>query len=74
VVRISLKKNSQWLKLAVADEGKSGRTGSISENFEERGLGIRGMRERLEQLGGWLTITRSIGGTILLAAVPAGVC
>jgi two-component system, NarL family, sensor kinase len=74
VVRISLRKNSQWLKLAVADEGKSNRAGLVLENFEERGLGIRGMRERLEQLGGWLTITRSIGGTTLVAAVPAGVC
>jgi PAS domain S-box-containing protein len=74
VVRISLRKSSQWLKLAVADEGKSSKAGAVLENFEERGLGIRGMRERLEQLGGWLTITRSIGGTTLVAAVPAGVC
>ena len=71
IVRISLQKSSQWLKLAVADEGRSNKKIVTTAKFEERGLGIRGMRERLEQLGGSLTITCSMRGTTLLAAVPA---
>jgi two-component system, NarL family, sensor kinase len=90
VVRISLRKSAQWLRLAVSDEGKGTRTNptpdplpecceaSIQENFqhslEARGLGIRGMRERLEQLGGSLTLSRSSHGTTLVATVPAEVC
>jgi two-component system, NarL family, sensor kinase len=90
VVRISLHKNSQWLRLAVSDDGKGAKTklavedlpesfhGSLQqsdqESLETRGLGIRGMRERLEQLGGSLTISRSLHGTTLVAAVPVEVC
>ncbi|HEX4651905.1 MAG TPA: PAS domain S-box protein [Granulicella sp.] len=90
VVRISLRKNAQWLRLAVSDEGKGTKT-SLStedlpksvhgglqqrdqESLEARGLGIRGMRERLEQLGGSLTVSRSSRGTTLVATVPAEVC
>jgi signal transduction histidine kinase len=89
-VRISLRKNAQWLRLAVSDEGKGTKT-SLStedlpksvhgglqqrdqESLEARGLGIRGMRERLEQLGGSLTVSRSSRGTTLVATVPAEVC
>jgi two-component system NarL family sensor kinase len=87
---ISLRKNSQWLRLAVSDDGKGAKTSLATEDLPEsfhgrlqqsdqqsleaRGLGIRGMRERLEQLGGSLTISRSSRGTTLIAAVPAEVC
>jgi signal transduction histidine kinase len=90
VVRISLRKNAQWLRLAVSDDGKGAKAslateelperfhGSLQqsdqESLEARGLGIRGMRERLEQLGGSLTISRSTRGTTLVAVVPAEVC
>jgi PAS domain S-box-containing protein len=82
VVRISLRKNAQWLRLAVSDEGKGAnpetRPESVEPSFQEtlesRGLGIRGMRERLEHLGGSLTLSRSSHGTTLVATVPAEVC
>ena len=35
-----------------------------------RGVGIAGMRERLQQLGGWLEIESDSGGTILRAVLP----
>jgi two-component system NarL family sensor kinase len=86
VVRISLRKNAQWLRLAVSDDGKGAKStppafgtlpetleASVQEGLEARGLGIRGMRERLEQLGGSLIISRSSNGTTLVATVPAEV-
>jgi two-component system NarL family sensor kinase len=75
VVRISLEKGVQWLRLTVADEGKGNtRIEGVRKGIEEHGLGIRGMRERLEQLGGSLTMTQSNDGTTLIAAVPAEGC
>lgn len=36
------------------------------------GVGLRGMSERLRQLGGDLQVTSGVGGTQLRATVPLG--
>jgi signal transduction histidine kinase len=57
----------------VADEGK----GIPPEKREAMmsvgvpGVGIRGMRERIRQLGGSLDITSNGTGTLVLARLPA---
>jgi two-component system, NarL family, sensor kinase len=68
-VRISLEQQSTWLKLTLVDEGRS-----IGEHGTRRntGTGINGMRERLEQLGGLLTVHCASGGTTITADLPTG--
>jgi signal transduction histidine kinase len=40
------------------------------ESGASEGVGIRGMRERLRELGGTLDILSDVGGTIVRASVP----
>ena len=67
-VRVSLEHRSQWLSLRVADEGSSPGGGAAVQ----AGVGINGMRERVEELGGFFRIERNGSGTAVLADVPAG--
>ena len=67
LVRISLEHRSQWLSLRIADEGST----SSASTAVRAGVGISGMRERVEELGGFLRIDRQGGGTAVLADVPA---
>jgi len=68
VVHISLKEQSNWLKLTLIDEG----SGCDGETIPRRrsGTGINGMRERLEQLGGLLTVCYASNGTTITADLP----
>jgi PAS domain S-box-containing protein len=60
--------------LQVTDEGK----GTESKNWEDRaqewmgtfGVGLRGMNERMRQLGGGLELSSAHGGTTVTATVP----
>ena len=36
------------------------------------GVGLRGMNERMRQLGGKLEVSSTKGGTVVTASVPAG--
>jgi signal transduction histidine kinase len=67
-VSITLRRDPDWVELRVADDG---------EGFEEAGpepghLGLAGMRERAELLGGQLDIATSEAGTVVTARVPLG--
>lgn len=67
-VRVTLHVQPDAVKLRIADDG---------EGFEEAGpkpghLGLAGMRERAELLGGQLDISTSEGGTVVTARVPLG--
>jgi PAS domain S-box-containing protein len=60
--------------LEVADEGKGVPPGILKEAGEDwtraLGVGLRGMNERMRQLGGTLRLTSSEAGTTVSASVP----
>jgi PAS domain S-box-containing protein len=72
IVRLLTK--DQAVVLQVIDEGK----GTQSKNFEDRaqdwmgtfGVGLRGMNERLRQLGGTLELSSTREGTTVTATLP----
>jgi len=71
--KIRLRQFDGQVVVEVGDEG----SGISPEKREEMasggtpGVGIRGMRERIRQLGGDLVITSSGTGTVILARLPA---
>jgi PAS domain S-box-containing protein len=70
VVHLSLQCRSKWLKLIVWDEGKqAGGAERAGDSYERTGVGVMGMRERVEQLGGYLRMERTGQGTKLTAAI-----
>ena len=75
VARISLRRSSNEIHLKVEDSG----VGMPPEKLNEvssagtPGVGIRGMRERLRQLGGTLEIRSNKKGTTVETRIPYGV-
>ena len=66
-VSIELSCSDGWIRLAVADDGIGFRAG------EPQGLGLRGIRERVEVCGGRMSIETSPGrGARVLVEVPSG--
>jgi signal transduction histidine kinase len=62
------------MRLEVADQGK-GIPREVLEAFDQGsmgklGIGLRGMKERIRQLGGRLEVSSNGGGTIITATVP----
>jgi len=72
VARIRISRSERQVSLEVQDEGK----GILPEKREAMdsggtpGVGIRGMRERLRQLGGSLEIKSNDRGTVVVARLP----
>ena len=67
-VRISLAIHERTIELSVRDDGRG-----ISPEFESgafSGVGLQGMRHRIERLGGFFSIRRLKHGTRLVARVP----
>ena len=63
MVTIRLRKESAAVIMEVADDGRGGRI--------VPGNGLNGMRERLDTVGGSLTLwPNPAGGTLLRASVP----
>jgi signal transduction histidine kinase len=73
-VRLSVKDGMAIL--AIQDNGKGIRPELLAEFCQEwmggLGIGVRGMNERMRQLGGKLEIASDEGGTTVTAMVPAG--
>jgi PAS domain S-box-containing protein len=69
---VRLARSRQEVTLEVKDEGKgfSPNGAPIASSGETPGVGLRGMRERLRQLGGQLEITSNGTGTLVLAKLP----
>jgi signal transduction histidine kinase len=64
-VRIEVRRQGRGLAVAITDNGVGGAD-------PERGSGLRGLADRVEALGGQLTVTSSRGeGTRLVAEIPA---
>ncbi|HKN37454.1 MAG TPA: MHYT domain-containing protein [Terriglobales bacterium] len=76
VARVMISQVNHELRVEVQDEGKgiSTRKRSEMEMPGKAGVGIRGMRERIRQLGGNLEISsRTTGkGTVIIARLPVG--
>lgn len=66
-VRIYLKKTEGFLRLEIRDDG----VGIVKSDISNRSLGIIGMRERLQLLGGELHVRGTRGkGTLIVAQIP----
>jgi signal transduction histidine kinase len=69
--RVEIEKQAEWVSVRVRDYGKgvplevAGKT-----SLPGLGVGISGMRERLRQFGGELTVSRSAPGTLVEAKLP----
>ncbi len=71
--RINLSCNREAVTLSVQDEGKGiGRKRFVGSEKQQHGVGITGMRERLEQLGGGIEVRPARQGTEVLAVIPIG--
>lgn len=61
--------------LTVSDEGKGIPNGLVERSGPDwvgaQGVGLRGMNERMRQLGGWLDVVSTTEGTVVTARVPA---
>lgn len=71
VVRVTARVAGGMLTLQIADDGTSARTGVRAGERAGTGVGIRGMRERAEILGGRLTASAAPGGFVVAAEIPA---
>jgi len=68
---ISLYRKANRLELSVSDAGTANAREALMRSYNSRsGVGISGMRERLEQLGGRLSIDSGELGTTLKATIP----
>ena len=71
---IQLTRDSSWVTLQVQDDGHGFReplAAGAASSLTNLGVGITGMKERLRQLGGNLTIESRPTGTTVRAIVPA---
>lgn len=72
-VEITLDMTLGLLDLTIADNGKGLPGASPPPTFGRTHLGIRGMKERVEMLGGSLEVSdRPAGGTVVRARLPIG--
>ena len=69
VVRIRLAREAGAVCLEIADEGR-GLPGGAVTGASVVGVGIQGMRERLQQLGGRLELTSGLPGVRVRAMLP----
>jgi PAS domain S-box-containing protein len=74
VAKIRLSRSDGDIRAVIEDEGKGIPPKKRSEMASAgmAGVGIRGMRERIRQLGGTLEINSDGRGTIVLARLPIG--
>ena len=70
-VRIRLTRDGKSLRCLIRDDGVGFDVSAVRSRTERRGLGLAGMRERLNAVGGTLQINSEPGrGTELLVRVP----
>jgi PAS domain S-box-containing protein len=70
---IRLRTKEKMVLLEIKDRGKGLAPGSSSQDWMGApGVGLRGMNERMQQLGGRLELASTGDGTTLTALIPAG--
>jgi PAS domain S-box-containing protein len=68
---VKLQKLDGAVRLTITDDGKGFQTERVVHNKKNKRLGLLGMRERLEIVGGNFSITSALGqGTTVLAQIP----
>ena len=69
--RVEIEKQSEWVVVRVRDYGKGVPHETRSRTTESSlGVGISGMRERVRQFGGELTVSSAQPGTLVEAKIP----
>jgi signal transduction histidine kinase len=73
IARIRITRSDSQISLEVEDRGKGipPEKRQVMNSDGTAGVGIRGMRERLRQLGGSLEINSTETGTVVVARLPA---
>jgi signal transduction histidine kinase len=70
-VKLSLSAVSDAIRLEIRDNGKSFRVGDARNGNHNKRLGLIGMNERIEMVGGTLSIESALGqGTLVRAEIP----
>src|ERR1700751_4148842 len=70
---VRITRRSGIVRLEVADNGKGipdDVLAALNSSGGQLGVGIRGMRERIRQLGGWLQVKSRPDGTTIVASLP----
>jgi len=67
---VTVSEDQGWLRIKVCDSGRGIPGFRKSDGPSSRGMGLRGMQERLRRLGGVLYIDSNENGTTVTAAVP----
>lgn len=67
---VSMMKEPDHLKIDIKDKGRGIPESKEGNGVTKHGLGLRGMKERLRQLGGKLEVATSNEGTTVTAVVP----
>jgi signal transduction histidine kinase len=70
--RVQIEARSGIVRLEVADNGKGiseSILATLNSSGGQLGVGIRGMRERVRQLGGWLQIRSRPNGTTIIVTL-----
>lgn len=73
---VRVTRNSAGVRLEVADTGRgipSDVLAALNSSGGQMGVGVRGMRERVRQLGGWLQIKSGPDGTTIIVNLPTHV-
>jgi PAS domain S-box-containing protein len=69
--RVEIEKQSDWIIVRVRDHGIGVPEAVMGHNFSPRmGVGVSGMRERLRQFGGELTVSSAEPGTLVEGKIP----
>jgi signal transduction histidine kinase len=73
VVKVTIFKTRGGVSLEIADDGKAFEVGRLSSAAWGNHLGLHGMRERVEMVGGRFSVVSASGtGTTIRAEVPLG--
>ena len=70
---VRITRRSGIVRLEVADNGKgipNDVLAALNSSGGQLGVGIRGMRERIRQLGGWLQVKSRPDGTTIISSLP----
>jgi signal transduction histidine kinase len=70
-VKVEIKKLPDWVSMTIKDDGKSFDVKRLLRTKGNERLGLLGMRERVEMVGGKFSIKSSPGhGTTVIARIP----